>query len=68
MTLQQVRVVERSTTGADAVDGLDLERWGTGVDQPAENHHPAKVRVAGSNPVFRSEKVPRQGRISVDPA
>ena len=34
------------------VDGT--ARQGTGADPNDENHHLAKVRVAGSNPVFRS--------------
>src|SRR5580658_2757708 len=29
-------------------------QWGTWVDCSDEKHHLAKVRVAGSNPVFRS--------------
>src|SRR5208282_1011435 len=29
-------------------------RRGSGVDRPDRNHHLAMVRVAGSNPVFRS--------------
>ena len=36
----------------------ETARWGTGVDRPDEKLHLAKVRVAGSNPVFRSNKGP----------
>jgi hypothetical protein len=39
------------------VDGVDGTAWrGTGGDCTDGNHHLAKVRVAGSNPVFRSKK------------
>ncbi len=33
----------------------ETARQGTGPDQMDGNHHLAKVRVAGSNPVFRSK-------------
>jgi hypothetical protein len=31
----------------------ETAQWGTRVDRSDEKHHLAKVRVAGSNPVFR---------------
>lgn len=66
-------VVDRSTTGMNSgafgglsVDGRPVQR--TRQDTVDELNHLAKVRVAGPNPVFRSKKVPGQGRISADPA
>jgi hypothetical protein len=59
-------IVERSATAVDSVDGLETG-W---TDQHfrrrteprrTKKHHLAKVRVAGSNPVFRSKKTPYQG-------
>jgi hypothetical protein len=32
----------------------ETAQWRAGVDRPDEEHHLAKVKVAGSNPVFRS--------------
>ena len=43
----------------DWVDGA--ARWGTGVDHPDQEHHLAKVRVAGANPVFGSKQSPGSG-------
>ena len=53
-------IVDRSTTGANPGDGVETG-WTEGhggekVDDPDEEPHLAKVRVAGSNPVFRSQK------------
>ncbi len=41
-----------SGPGGDRVEGTS--RQGTGPDPNDGKHHLAKVRVAGSNPVFRS--------------
>jgi hypothetical protein len=53
--------VDRSTTGADPGDGVELggRNRTIGIDKDVvnENHHLAKVRVAGSNPVFRSKRL-----------
>ena len=58
-------VVDRSTTGLNSgesggrsVDGRPVQR--TGLDALDEFKHLAKVRVAGSNPVFRSKELPVQ--------
>jgi hypothetical protein len=49
------RIVDRSTTGANWMDRVDGPAFqGTRRTQTDENHHLANVRVAGSNPVFRS--------------
>jgi hypothetical protein len=61
----RMAIVDRSTTGAGlrgrGGNWLDAtERRETGVDLKDKNPHLAKVRVAGSNPVFRSI-VPGQG-------
>ena len=55
-------VVDRSTTGSNSVgfgglsvDGRQAQR--TSSDTADELKHLAKVRVAGSNPVFRSREV-----------
>jgi hypothetical protein len=59
-------VVDRSTTGLNSgpfgglsVDGRPVQR--TRQDTVDELNHLAKVRVAGSNPVFRSNEVPGRG-------
>ncbi len=38
----------------------ETARWETEADHSDQKHHLAKVRVAGSNPVFRSHEVPGQ--------
>jgi hypothetical protein len=64
-TQEGVAVVDRSTTGSNSSDpgGQSADAvatHATGLDTVDELNHLAKVRVAGSNPVFRSIKVPGQ--------
>ena len=63
---QSRSIVERSTTATDWVDGMETgwrDRTSPdGADLQDHFQHLAKVRVAGSNPVFRSNKDPVIGQ------
>ena len=63
-----VPLVDRSTTAANSgeLGGHAVDRSArrlTEANQLDESHHLAKVRVAGSNPVFRSNELPGQWRL-----
>jgi hypothetical protein len=58
-----VRKVDRSTTATDWVDAVETRWTQAHIAGPeptqGEKHHLAKVRVADSNPVFRSNETPQ---------